>query len=456
MRASLPQDRGISPVIGAILMLAITVALAMFAASFFLGLTDETDPQPNVVLSDADADDTTHRLIHDGGETLDGDRLELQGALNPDAAAGKRLEDGDEIEFYPISEEITVVWHGDNDESYQLTTLTVEQALPEPDEGCEWVEDQTNGGTDPITIDDKVVNCDVQTADQIKVRNDGIVIGETLSDNKDLDIDAGEVYGDATIETVIDVQDGRIRGDTTSETANVKLSNTVVEGTVSSDKGTEVLDGSTVEDSVTAGGTIDVQDGEIGGAATSEDEDVKLTNAVVEEEIAAGKVIDVQDSRIGGPATSETKSVTFTNAVAEGGVTAETVVDLQDSQIGGPATSKTENVKLSNTTAGGGVTAEKTADVLDGTTVDGSVTAKKGATVDDGTVTGDVESTGEGTDILSGSVVEGSVTANKIVEVDGSTIEGHVYAEPSDFKCTDSTINGEDCGSYDPKDPDDW
>jgi len=45
-------ERGVSPVIGVILMVAITVILAAVIASFVLGLGDTDDPQPNIVFED--------------------------------------------------------------------------------------------------------------------------------------------------------------------------------------------------------------------------------------------------------------------------------------------------------------------------------------------------------------------------------------------------------------------
>lgn len=324
--------RAVSPVIGTVLLLVISVILAGFVATVFFGLADETDPQPNVVLAHSDTNNATARLVHEGGETLAGDRLELRGALDPDVAAGQRIESGDELNFYPISKEITVVWHGDS-ESYRLTTITVEQVLPEPDVGCDWVETKTDGGTDPITIDGTVVNCDVQTDELITVKNDGVVVGETVSENKGLDVDDGEVYGDTTVQKVINVQDGQIRGSATSTGADVKIYNTGVEASIS-----------------------------------------------------AGKVAEVQD----------------------------------------------------------------------GATVDGSVTAENAAKIQNSTVSGDVESNTEETKVQAGSAVEGSVTADETVTVEDSTIEGHVYIEPSNFTCTGAEINGEDCSSYTPRDPDDW
>lgn len=265
-------------------MVSIVVVLATVSASMFLGLTEETDPQPTVMLEGVDTDDPTHKLVHRGGETLDGDRLELQGALEPDAPDGTTLEADDEVTFYPTSEEITVVWYGDNDESYRLTTLTVDQPLPKPDEGCGWVESETNGGTDQIKIDGTVVNCDVKTDKIIEIYNGGTVIGDVNSDLKELDGDDAEVYGSVTAENVLNLQTGMITGSATSKTADIKIDNadvggsikgkkvaeitggTTVEGDMESiSKDSKILGGSVVEGSVTADGTVKVQDSTVEG-----------------------------------------------------------------------------------------------------------------------------------------------------------------------------------------------
>jgi len=44
--------------------------------------------------------------------------------------------------------------------------------------------------------------------------------------------------------------------------------------------------------------------------------------------------------------------------------------------------------------------------------------------------------------------------SKETVDMNGVTVEGDVYA--SDFKCTDSTIDGESCDEYSPKSPSDW
>lgn len=294
--------RAVSPVIGTILIVAIVVVLAAVGASMFLTLTDETDPQPNAVLEDEETDDTTHELVHRGGETLDGDRIELRGVADSQVAAGKRLSSGDTITFYPIEEEITVVWYGTNGESYALKTVTVDQTLPEPDENCDWVDSETNGGVDPITIDNIVVNCDVDIDDQIEIQNGGVVIGDSISDLKDLDADNAKVYGDVTVEKVLNLQDGQITGRATSQTEDVKIGNGNVEGSIEAEKVAEVTDESTVE-----------------GDVQSHTKDSKiLGDSVVEGSVTADGIVKVQDSVIEGDVYVDPSDFDCTNSEING------------------------------------------------------------------------------------------------------------------------------------------
>lgn len=308
--------RGVSPVVGTVLLIGILVALVSVSSYVIFGLADTNDPVPNVVFKLQETDgQSEYALVHENGDDLDGDDVELRGAADPDSPSGITFSIGDNLSFYPIADQVKVIWYGDSDTSYVLTTVDIEAPLPDPDEGCDWVDDETNGGTDPITIDGIVVDCDVQTDDQIKVQNDAVIVGETVSDAKGFDGDSATVYGDADVENVLNLQDGTITGDATSRTADVKVGNGTVEGSVDAEKVAEVTDGTVIEK--------------------------------------------------------------------------------------------------------------------------------------------DMESQTKDTKVLE-SEVEGSVTADGIVKLDNATIHGHVYIDPTDFDCTDSTVNGKDCGSYTPKDPSTW
>lgn len=76
------DQRGLSPVIGVVLMVAITVLLVATVASFFLGFGDEvTDSGPPTVTFDSQYDSTgaSDELYIDitGGKTLDRDTVEI-------------------------------------------------------------------------------------------------------------------------------------------------------------------------------------------------------------------------------------------------------------------------------------------------------------------------------------------------------------------------------------------
>jgi flagellin-like protein len=66
------DQRGVSPVIGVILMVAITVVMGAVIAGFAYGYLGNTPKTPNVALSviDAPTDNTTVLVKHSGGESI--------------------------------------------------------------------------------------------------------------------------------------------------------------------------------------------------------------------------------------------------------------------------------------------------------------------------------------------------------------------------------------------------
>ena len=74
------DDDAVSPVIGVILMVAITVILAAVIASFVLGLGDSTNTTPQASFDfDYDETGTELTITHESGDTLDSDKLSLGG-----------------------------------------------------------------------------------------------------------------------------------------------------------------------------------------------------------------------------------------------------------------------------------------------------------------------------------------------------------------------------------------
>jgi len=75
------EDDAVSPVIGVILMVAITVILAAVIASFVLGLGDQSDPAPTVDW-DFEYDGTAGELeiTHSDGDELDANNVFVRGS----------------------------------------------------------------------------------------------------------------------------------------------------------------------------------------------------------------------------------------------------------------------------------------------------------------------------------------------------------------------------------------
>jgi len=77
IKAMLEEERGVSPVIGVILMVAITVILAAVIGTFVLGLGDSLQQAPQAQL-DAEATGTQEvTLNHNGGDTLTISNLDI-------------------------------------------------------------------------------------------------------------------------------------------------------------------------------------------------------------------------------------------------------------------------------------------------------------------------------------------------------------------------------------------
>ncbi|WP_459192275.1 type IV pilin [Halosimplex sp. J119] len=82
----LQEDDAVSPVIGVILMVAITVILAAVIASFVLGMGPETNAAPTASFStDYEVDSTNSdfgllTISHDSGETIEAGNLYVRGS----------------------------------------------------------------------------------------------------------------------------------------------------------------------------------------------------------------------------------------------------------------------------------------------------------------------------------------------------------------------------------------
>ena len=117
------EDRGVSPVIGVILMVAITVILAAVIGAFVLGLGDqasETAPQASFDF-DFNQDDNLANVTHGGGDSIDNSSLTVRNESDTNDRV-YFLDDGDTvsagdtatIDYDNSGETIRVIWEGDS------------------------------------------------------------------------------------------------------------------------------------------------------------------------------------------------------------------------------------------------------------------------------------------------------------------------------------------------------
>jgi len=89
------DERAVSPVIGVILMVAITVILAAVIGTFVLGLGDQvqnTTPQAQFGFDRVSSDQVD--ITHESGDTIDGAELSVTSTINiEDTDAGSSYED---------------------------------------------------------------------------------------------------------------------------------------------------------------------------------------------------------------------------------------------------------------------------------------------------------------------------------------------------------------------------
>lgn len=111
------DDRGVSPVIGVILMVAITVILAAVIGTFVLGLGDSLNQSVNAGVSvDQDGSDYTVTLVNNGTA----DTVELRGG-----GSGTLSSVGDTVTVTSPGDDIQVVAIADDGTETVIRTIEV-------------------------------------------------------------------------------------------------------------------------------------------------------------------------------------------------------------------------------------------------------------------------------------------------------------------------------------------
>ncbi|QIO25547.1 type IV pilin [Haloarcula sp. JP-L23] len=92
------DDDAVSPVIGVILMVAITVILAAVIASFVLGLGDtasQSTPQASFSFDYQEGSPNSLDIIHDGGDTIKASEIYIRGTINEGSSTSVDVAWGD-------------------------------------------------------------------------------------------------------------------------------------------------------------------------------------------------------------------------------------------------------------------------------------------------------------------------------------------------------------------------
>ncbi|MFB6080561.1 MAG: type IV pilin [Haloferacaceae archaeon] len=122
IRQFLTEDRAVSPVIGVILMVAITVILAAVIGTFVLGLGQNVQSTPQASFSfDFNG---THDVVvaHEGGDKLNKDNSASVKVTSDSGSPedwGLPVAAGDTHKYtnYSGNDTVRVVWYGPNNES---------------------------------------------------------------------------------------------------------------------------------------------------------------------------------------------------------------------------------------------------------------------------------------------------------------------------------------------------
>ncbi len=126
LRQLFEGDDAVSPVIGVILMVAITVILAAVTATFALGLGQEdSEAPPQASFEFKDGNNANEILIeHVGGDSIDADNLYLGGDVDiPDPCGGGDVTAGNSytVTSVPSGAELQLVWKSpDSDTTHVL------------------------------------------------------------------------------------------------------------------------------------------------------------------------------------------------------------------------------------------------------------------------------------------------------------------------------------------------
>lgn len=312
-RASSGDERGISPVVGGLVLIGIVILLVSAVFVMVQGFGDGTDPAPQTSI-DLEPNGSGHEIVHRGGETLGSGngRLVVEGVENPDVLRDRILTSGDTVPVNATEEAVEIYWHsGDDEESYTIATFDADpvttddesegdgsESVPSPpaDKDCDWVEERTGDDGEEFEAEagDNFDSGDVVECDRIdeivdnefEVEGNITIIGD-VEVSEDVDLSEGttivgnvtgveeielesdiEIYGDVDLVEDFDLENSSVTGDVYTE-GSLELEDSEFDGTIAAEGEVE-LEGVTADGAVFTGGAFDCSDSTIDGEPCSE------------------------------------------------------------------------------------------------------------------------------------------------------------------------------------------
>jgi flagellin-like protein len=460
------SQRAVSPVIGVVLMIAITVSLAVVAAPFVFATAGEGPDQTPTVDFGFHYDEVSHQqadtfgvtpadsgteaaglltITVDSGDAIPASELEIEATASggqltdsPQFGAEDELESGESLTLWvERGETIDVVWR-DGEDNAVLGSFTIRPedtplppGVPQPQHGCEYIEDELEDGPD-VDVQNTVVRCDLTE------ENVGLI--------EDLTINSAAVIGEIDVNGTVSMTGGE-----------------TYLGDVAAGDALQMDSESSINGDAVAGGDIDIQgDSTVDGTVTGADGSaLSVTDSMIKQGATTGNDVSLSNGVIGGAVETTDGSVTLGTESAIGGtLTAENAgnVDLDSSSVVSGTVTTGDGTALdldSSSEIGGDIVAAEDSGVqiVGGSKVDGSITVEESGTVtlDDGSSVGDGITTGDGSsvDLEQYSTVGGTIDSGSNVETTDTIIGGDVFVDGS-LTCTNNntTINGESCSAY--------
>jgi len=117
------SERAVSPVIGVILMVAITVILAAVIGVFVLEFGSSVSDSPPTVQFDMTVDsDNNAKILHEGGDVFEADSVSITNNESEYTFESGSVSAGDKSNSFNVSDgdTVRVVWESDNGEKSNI------------------------------------------------------------------------------------------------------------------------------------------------------------------------------------------------------------------------------------------------------------------------------------------------------------------------------------------------